>query len=152
MMPKTTIIQYCVLAVAMLPGVAAASSLSSASTGNAIPTGMVAAFDGSCPSGWSEYSAANGRAIIGDGYFSQSFRGQSYSANYSLGQTGGIRAYRLAGSEIPSNRSGTDATKFESCWDCPGSPTPTSQRSHSGYGGSFDNMGPYLVLNYCRKN
>lgn len=149
---RSTLKALCLVCLTATAFPLTAGSLSSASSGNTIPSGMIAAFEGSCPSGWSNYSKAAGRSLVGDGTLSQSYRGQNYSANYSIGQKGGVRAYRLAGSEIPSNKRGTDATKFESCWDCPGNPTSTSQTSHSGYGSAFDNQDPYLVVNFCKKN
>lgn len=128
-----------------------ASTLSSAqTTDNAIPAGMISAFAGNCPSGWSNYGAANGRTLVGDGYFSQSYRGQDFSKTYSIGEKGGVRRFRLAGSEIPSNDSGSVAGNPCDYAGCSG--VSTRSAGHSGYGAAFDNMGPYLVVNYCRKN
>lgn len=136
-----------------VPLTAYANSISSAATGgSSVPSGMIAAFDGPCPSDWSDYGPATGRSLIGDGAFSQSYRGQNYSINYSLGQTGGVRAYRLAGSEIPNNKNGGVAGENCDYAGCAYSGVPTSAKSHTGYGGAFDNQDPYIVVNYCRKN
>ena len=60
-----------------------------------VPSGAIAAFAGACPSGWSTYSAANDRVIVGAG------------ASYSSGQTGGSDSVTLSVNQIPSHQHGT---------------------------------------------
>lgn len=142
-----------IAALLAVPLTAYAQSISSAASGgSSVPSGMIAAFDGPCPSDWSDYGPATGRSLIGDGAFSQSFRGQNYSTNYTLGQTGGVRAYRLSGSETPTNKTGAKVDEACDYWDCATGFNYLSDNAHSGYGGAFDNQDPYIVVNYCRKN
>lgn len=131
-------------------------SLNSASSGdNGVPSGAVLAFAlSSCPTGWSQYAAANGRSIVGTGSFYQSYRGQNYSKNYSLGEQGGVRAFRLHKSEVPSISTSSGAEAGRNCDypGCAGNGVQVPSISQSTYGGAFDNQDPYIALLYCRKN
>lgn len=140
----------------LLPTIALqAQGLNSAAAGDAgVPAGAVVAFaTSSCPSGWSTYSAASGRSIVGTGYFSQSYRGQGYSKNYSLGETGGVRAYRLNDAETPNNRNSSQQAASNCDYSgCSGSGVSIPANSQTGYGSAHDNQDPYIALLYCRKN
>lgn len=133
-----------------------AQSLNSASGGDAgVPAGAVLAFAlSSCPTGWSQYTAASGRSIVGTGGFSQSYRGQNYSKNYVLGERGGVRAFRLHNSEVPKITTSGGSKASPNC-DYPGcsySGVTVPNISQATYGSAFDNQDPYIALLYCRKN
>lgn len=64
-----------------------------------LPSGTVSAFDlASCPSGWSDYTAANSRFIVGvDG-----------GVSYALGDTGGATSHIITSSEMPAHTHAVD--------------------------------------------
>lgn len=106
---------------------------------SAIPTGAVMAFDrGSCPAGWTAYTAANGRAVIGAGTFNGALAAGELAgagaedAVYGLGQLGGsiLRA---------------DSDPLTVVHDNNGHFTPQGATT-------YDNRVPYVALTYCRKN
>lgn len=134
-----------------MPG--AAQSLTSASDSTGVPSGGVVAFATSCPSGWSEYTRARGRTIVGAGYYSEYYRGNSYAATYSLGARGGAALYRMNTNELPRHRH-TDIGRH--LGDADGSPYGQgwSGSHYTGYAGNsspFDNRQPWVALRYCIK-
>lgn len=143
-------------------------SLSSASGGDSgVPAGAVIPFATACPSGYSELTQARGRAIIGSGSYSESFRGNSFSTTYSRGSIGGVAAYRMNTNEMPRHAHGMSFSFYSGSvrggrkyfWSgqCgtfrdPNCGAPEANTSYAGSGQAFDNRQPYIALTMCRKN
>jgi hypothetical protein len=137
---------------------ATASSLSS---GN-IPTGAVMAFDlTSCPTGWTEYTSAQGRNIIGK------------NATYPYQSTGGAATEVINTSELPSHAHAQSGTvnvnaSYSANGDNIGSGTQVAGPVYSGKtrltatlsgntgatggGNAIPIMDPYIALLYCKKS
>lgn len=150
---------------------ASAQSLSSASGGDSgIPSGAIIVFASACPSGYSTFTQAAGRAIVGTGSFSENFRGNRFSATYPIGARGGVARYRMNTSEMPRHRHGM-ARSFQAGSSFSGRMAFMYERSYrcrpqrgaglcggaeafttyEGSGTAFDNRPPYIALNMCRK-
>jgi len=114
--------------------------------------GMVLAFNlASCPAGWSEYTAARGRAIIGSG------QGSGLS-NRAAGETGGEETHALTVSELPvhshsitiyGNSGGSKRLQATGNKRYKWSGENTSS---AGSGQAYNIMQPSLALMYCRKD
>lgn len=111
-----------------------------------IPAGAVMSFDlTSCPSGWSEYTSARDRTIIGSG------------SSYSRGATGGASTHTLTIAEMPSHRhTNYDRGRYShGDVQVAGSLVGVVSASYSSYEGGnqpHNNMQPYIALLYCVKN
>lgn len=123
-----------------------------------IPSGVVVAFEGACPTGWTAYANAKDRVLVGAGN------------QYASGQTGGADWLTLTINQMPSHNhkngisdnnsneifvyGSTAATPYK--YGVEGEPNYTGK--YQGYtetvGGdqAFDNRQAYLALNYCKKN
>jgi len=114
------------------------------------PTGTIMTFNlGSCPNGWTKYTSANGRTIIGT------------SGSYGLGSTGGATTHTLTDAQMPSHTHGIPLGQGGG-WNYPGG--TIAQRSYyngaeytdvsgsAGSGQPHNNMQPYIALLYCQKN
>ncbi len=146
------------------------------SLGKDIPSGAVMAFNlAGCPSGWSTYTPAKDRVIVGSG------------SSYSRGATGGASTHTLTVAQMPSHThsvTGTAASAGIHTHDFAGHPAGTNlgyikwnalSRSAVWYSGSIsssgahthsvtgtaaatgggaphNNMQPYIALLYCQKN
>lgn len=145
-----------VSAVAITSAVVIANPLTSASDSASIPPGAVIPFASSnCPAGYSDYNNANGRALVGSGYFAQNFRGSNFSHNYAPGSTGGIASYKLGIDEIPAHHH-TIAIGDSNNMGSPGisqslRSTGTETTSQAGGGLAFDNRQPWIALKMCVK-
>ena len=132
-----------------------------------IPAGAVVAFNSKlCPDGWGEFSAINGRVIVGSGKSSE-------LTERKLGETGGEESHRLTIEEMPiHNHSINDPGHSHKSqymgrpegpdhgwwgknggyagWDTSKSATGITL-GDSGGGGAHNNMQPYIALLYCVK-
>lgn len=134
-------------------------------SGGSIPSGAVLAFDRAdgCPLGWkADISAANGRTIVG-------VDGQNYKLPYVAGrpeyQLGGEETHELSIDEMPSHahtfdgglitRGGWGLTPNRNA--AVGGSQAASDFKISGRivaaggGAAHNNMQPYIVLFYCKK-
>lgn len=122
----------------------------------AFPAGAVIAFSSNCPAGWSSYDPAKDRFILGAG------------GTYTLLGTGGEATHSLTNQELPSHSHALHpelilfgpqpASQFASVEsgnyplnrsrEIIPPPTPSS----AGGNAPHNNMPPYLVLNFCRKD
>lgn len=143
-------------------------SLNSASgSDSGVPAGAVIPFATACPSGYSELTQAAGRAIIGSGSFSESFRGNTFSTSYPRGAVGGVASYRMNTNEMPRHAHGMSFSfysgnvrggrKYFWSGQCgtfrdPHCGAPEANTSFAGGGQAFDNRQPYIALTMCRKN
>jgi len=121
-----------------------------------IPKGGVVAFTTPCPPGWKNYDKASGRAVIGAG------RGKELSARV-LGDEGGEEKTTLSESNIPSHQHDTviGTQPHYSKWGQGPNKTSvfgagdgvigTGMTSFVGDGEPFENMQPFVVLQYCEK-
>ncbi|MBW7944669.1 hypothetical protein H3C70_04725 [Patescibacteria group bacterium] len=127
------------------------------------PSGAVIALNAaSCPTGWSEFTAGRGRAIIG----TNPTAGGGISVR-TLGQTGGEETHTLTINEIPAHDhpaatgsqfvqvifSGGGGSIYSlganlGSWSLPVSPTTGS----TGGGQAHNNMPPFIALLYCQKD
>jgi hypothetical protein len=113
-----------------------------------VPAGAVMAFDlDACPAGWTEYTAAQGRAIIGA------------TTELTRGSPVGNRTITLTPSQLPphthSNVSGTGTVGGPLPTIGSNAPTATfSWATDEGPGTSapIDILGPSVPLLYCRKS
>lgn len=62
------------------------------------PAGAIVAFPGACPTGWTAYTPAAGRFLVGAG---TSVDAAGNGASYVSGQTGGENKHRLTIAEMP---------------------------------------------------
>lgn len=142
------------------PGTAGADA--SGCVGTSIPEKTVAAFNlAACPSGWSAFTSANGRVIVGTGTFD--------GETYTLREAGGKAAYRLSVDELPPHdhdlrsvglrmvrkadgdkHGWFQGLKDESAYDS--AERPDQRTRKEGRGKPLDNRQPYLALLYCIKN
>ena len=114
-----------------------------------IPSGSVMAFDlASCPSGWTEYTTARDRVIIGSG------------SSYSRGATGGEATHTLTVTEMPSHYH-TTTINPGSGYERQGATPVLGGQAFSGNSFNTDskgsnqahnNMQPYIALLFCKKN
>lgn len=126
-----------------------------------VPSGAVLAFDlASCPSGWSEYTSARDRTIIGSG------------GSYNRGVTGGESSVTLSIAQMPSHNHGggnhrhsasvrtgngdSDRSRFRGSGDNTTVTVYTDYSgnivSYQGGGQPHNNMQPYIALLYCVKD
>ncbi|MDD2680082.1 MAG: hypothetical protein PHO03_04735 [Candidatus Omnitrophica bacterium] len=118
--------------------------------GGSIPAGAVLAFNlDACPSGWTEYTSARDRTIVGSG------------TTYARGATGGAATHTLSTAEMPSHSHGlTGSTGGDLFGSNPAAGTyhPSGSWSlprgtdNAGGGGAHNNMQPYIALLYCQKD
>lgn len=150
-----------VAASAFVVGAATASpNFTSAAADTGTPPGAVMAFDlAQCPSGWSYYSAATGRSIIGTGRYTEGTHG-SFAFNYSLRQRTGTALNRLSISHLPAHTHSTTTvrsvhtTEVSGGFSTSGSKlsATNSQTGSTGGNHAFDQRPPTIALTYCRKN
>jgi len=113
------------------------------------PSGAVVAFDlATCPAGWSDYTSANGRQIIG------------ISATHARGTVGGSETHVLSVAEMPSHNHAYNISINEGGW-AGDKPNPNNKaanenswRDTRAVGGNQAHsvMDPYITLRYCKKN
>ncbi|MDJ0613252.1 MAG: hypothetical protein QNJ29_06205 [Rhizobiaceae bacterium] len=140
-----------------------------------IPSGAVLAFDlpAGCPAGWRPYLQAAGRTIVGSG--NGNSQGGVFLSERRLSETGGQEKVALDLSELPKHSHGPPEgyahifQKFPNTVKNPagfvlaqdkdvGQPTERHgridifpQANFVGGGRAHENMPPFLVLHYCRK-
>ena len=124
-----------------------------------VPSGAVVAFDSAeCPSGWREEFRAQGRFIVGTGRHVP----DEYGAELpflELGRNGGSRTHRLTEPEMPSH---AHTVTFSTGYDSPhhvditpeefGRKDARETSSAAGEDMPHNNMPPFLVLQFCRKD
>ncbi|HHX8512517.1 TPA: hypothetical protein ACVO12_004786 [Vibrio diabolicus] len=122
-----------------------------------IPTGVIAGFDApSCPKGWSKYTQANARFLLGSG------KSDGLNTRY-LNQSGGVEQYALTVRELPKHShisavaqpDSSLGTSKQSQHATGGKhynnfPTP-SLTSTEGQGKPFNIMPPFIVVTFCKK-
>lgn len=128
-----------------------ASTMASSS----IPAGAVMAFDSAtCPVGWTAFSAAAGRNIIGAGS-GTGLTTRTYAAGPYA--TGGNETHQLTIAELPRHRFTISTNRDASSGDGAIStvdPAANASR-YTNYIGSdqpHNIMDPYIVLTYCKKS
>ena len=124
-----------------------------------LPAGAVVAFDlAACPAGWTAFTAANGRNIIGSG-------------TYALGATGGEESHALTIAEMPAHAHvervpspQSSSVVAASASDAPGGSRISMQPSSGALDGgdlmtgdtggsaAHNVMDPYIALLYCKKS
>jgi hypothetical protein len=116
-----------------------------------IPSGAVLAFDlpGGCPEGWSSFQDASGRSIIGEG------KGVGLSKrNYRA--AGGEEKHTLTISEIPQHDHGGiyggNGGKAGMTNDFAYHSSGFQKINPEGGGQPHNNMPPFIVLHFCRKD
>jgi hypothetical protein len=118
----------------------------------AVPTGSIIAFNGACPTGWSEFSAGKGRVLLGAGSGNNDALGAPLTSR-SIASVGGLE-YTTG---IPANNAvGADesvATPTGVIADI-GSDSFTSAAPNTTLSGdkANSNMPPFVVVRYCEKN
>lgn len=133
-------------------------------TPSGMPTGGVAAFTSSCPSGWAMLPGADGRVLVASG------------GGLSAGDTGGNDWLTLTEAQMPAHSHKTVTSGTSADWELRSGMTAGTVRSWSDSGGdqeyslntspeeanrgdsskagggqAFDNRQSYFVVNYCRK-
>lgn len=121
---------------------------------SAIPTGTVVAFDlDACPDGWTQFSAANGRAIIGTS------PGAGPISQRTRGDIGGSETHLLTVEELPShthqqtvwNTEGGGGWSLSGVYNTQGIVNTTQTTGTTGGDEPHNNMQPFVVLLYCIK-
>ena len=121
-----------------------------------IPSGAIMAFDlDACPSGWSAYTAASGRAIIGSG------QGTGLTAR-TRSSTGGSETHTLSVNELPvfnvrislpiGGRSQANLASQNPGHEVRDDTSVTYTSNSIGGGASYSIMQPYIAQLYCEKN
>jgi FtsZ-binding cell division protein ZapB len=114
-------------------------------------TNLIAAFPGTCPSGWTEYTAAKGKVIVGINTSKTQFD--------NIGEVGGEIQHTLTIAEMPSHTHTVSSKPagiyYES--DAFGGVDPSSNFGTltvpaTGSGNAHNILQPYIVLRYCQKN
>jgi hypothetical protein len=134
------------------------TELGGGSTGG-VPTGAVMAFNlTSCPSGWTAYSAAAGRNIVGYG------SGTGLTARTTLGQTGGEEKHVQTVAEMAAHSHSVSVNGINGVNSTDGSAGRNETNAEVGssvlYGGTsitgggtaMPVMDPFVVLLYCQKS
>lgn len=140
------------------PLVALAADNAATPPGPDIPKGMIAAFRlPECPRGWTAYTLAQGRAVIGVG------EGSGLSRR-TLEQVGGAENHTLSVDEMPAHNHVaspyiyalrvTGSYTAKSIDATPGEPNLASKGEIKSTGGGqpHNNMPPFVALLYCEKN
>lgn len=123
-----------------------------------VPAKAVIAFNmNGCPDGWTLFTQAQGRMIVGAGEGSALTR-------RTLGESGGEERHVLAPSELPSHShlmgiGASDSTtmttggqrRLVSLYDDVFNKAPAATSSSIGGGQPHENMPPFHVLVYCEK-
>ncbi len=126
--------------------------------GGGLPSGAVVSFNmASCPSGWSEFTNAKGRVVVGRNKDDSSFNG--------LRETGGAKTHKLTVAQMPSHthaESGGRCTSGCDGWYGAYSRdpvhylyTPASKKAltaSTGSSSAHNNLQPYIALLYCQKD
>jgi hypothetical protein len=114
--------------------------------------GMVLAFNlASCPTGWSEYTAARGRAIVGAG------QGTGLT-NRTAGEAGGAETHALTVNELPAHAHSINVygisggTKRMKATGNKRFQWGGENTSSAGSGQAHNITQPSLALLYCRKD
>ncbi|MDE2188128.1 MAG: hypothetical protein KGJ35_00160 [Patescibacteria group bacterium] len=131
-----------------------------------IPSGAIMAFDlSTCPTGWSTYTAAYGRTIIGSGPATTATIGgrtTTVTSAYANGATGGSEKHTLSVAELPiftvttnlpikiQFGSGGGGPWSDVYGDGQGGMNFTSKAVGGGQAHSI--MQPYIAELYCRKD
>lgn len=122
------------------------------------PTGAVMAFDlASCPSGWTAYTAANGRNIIGTGTSGTVGAVTHVRGNATTGvggeekhvQTIAEMAYH---NHYAGNLDNNLGYKIGNGYIFSGASSPTWGTSYTGGSNAMPVMDPYIALLYCKKS
>jgi hypothetical protein len=124
------------------------------------PSGAVMAFDlATCPVGWSEYTTGRGRVILGSGSGNQDKDGSPLTAR-TLNEVGGRELVSLSLPAISGNGNSSipdPSLVLAKARDTNGNSDPfvygpkASADTTLGDGDN-DNLPPYVVLKYCKKN
>lgn len=132
------------------------------SSGSGIPTGAVLPFNlSSCPDGWSDFSAAVGRTVVGSGTYSSNSDddGSNSEQIYSEGETGGRIDHVLTTGQMPSHTHSTSTFVSSPTQNFGGGGEQyyTGGGSSSGTGSAGSNQAhenrmPYIALKYCVKD
>ena len=126
-----------------------------------IPKGAVMAFDlATCPTGWTAYTAASGRNIIGAG----TATGITGATAHVKGQTGGEEKHLQTASELAAHQHSFSYTSISgsNSKDADAGKTDTNYQgnavaysgvtSEAGSSVAANVMDPYIVLTYCVKS
>jgi len=112
--------------------------------GGGIPSGAVMAFNlAACPAGWSPYSSAVDRMVIGSG------------SSYSLGASGGEATHVLTIGEMPAHSHSLPNALYlggRGLGRSGNSYGAASGTGSAGSGAAHNNMPPYVALLYCQKD
>jgi hypothetical protein len=128
---------------------------------NLIQDGGISAFSSAtCPTGWRAYTEADGRSLLGTGYFDTLHAGV---VRYKTGDTGGEAKHKLTIQEMPSHRHNRPIVQHI-CAAChqnlglaklaQGSGINWNQISQSGLSGGsqeHENRSPYIAVKFCLK-
>ncbi|MCO4792783.1 MAG: hypothetical protein KC493_03665 [Bacteriovoracaceae bacterium] len=117
------------------------------------PSGMLIPYQlGACPTGWTEFTAARGRALIGAGVgnnngFGQPLSSRTWTQSGGLEKTSGIPANtNAATTQTPSTSLVFRTANFNYLVNAASANTTLDFKI------TDSNMAPYLVVRYCRKN
>lgn len=122
---------------------------------SAIPAGTVVAFDlETCPDGWTRFSAANGRAIIGTS------PGAGAISERNRGDIGGSETHLLTVDEMPAHThqqtiwstEGGTGWSLGGVYNTQGVVNTTQTTGAAGGDSAHNNMQPFIALLYCVKS
>jgi hypothetical protein len=140
-----------ILLMSYLVGSAYAQTVVNITIEAAVPTGSIVAFNGSCPTGWSEFSAGKGRVLLGAGSGNNDALGAPLTSR-TIASVGGLE-YTTG---IPASSAGASESV----------PFPTVVIANTGYDAfttaaanmtlsgdkANSNMPPFVVVRYCEKD
>lgn len=125
-----------------------------------VQNGGISAFNSStCPDGWTDYTAADGRALLGTGYFDTLHAG---IVRYKTGDKGGEAKHTLTIEEMPTHSHNRPIIEHicQACHNNLGlaklktgssnwsDPAPTSSQ---GGGQAHENRSPFVAVKFCSK-
>lgn len=129
-----------------------------------LPQGAVVAYNlSACPPGWTEFTAAAGRAILGSGTYplNADDDGSNPATTYGLAQIGGRMNHVLTVAELPPHSHSLSAnqilgTSYPTLSAAAGAHfgpilTPVVS-SVVGSGAAVDIRAPFIALRYCQKD
>lgn len=119
----------------------------------AIPSGAIVAYNGACPTGWTEFSSGKGRVLVGLGSGNVDSLGDSLTTR-TLASVGGLEYTTGVPASTVSTANSVPGPTFNLSLEGAGSGLYSSIATDTTLSGdkADSNMPPFVVVRYCEKN